>query len=80
MKMGFGLIIVELEAKNCVADGPRAGGFFGTQVVVPKFRSLVQRPLSAFQTTFLRALVESGIQGVQGQGVWTLMIVESVDQ
>ena len=67
MKMGFGLIIVELEAKNCVADGPRAGGFFGTQVVVPKFRSLVQRPLSAFQTTFLLSLTV-GFKGSRARG------------
>lgn len=72
--------LVCLETLGYEEMARRRGGFFRTQVIVPKFRSLVQRPLSAFQTTFLRALVDSGIQGVQGQGVWTLMIVESVDQ
>ena len=70
--------LVCLETLGYEEMARRRGGFFRTQVIVPKFRSLVQRPLSAFQTTW--ALVESGIQGVQGQGAWTLMLVESVDQ
>lgn len=72
MKTDFGLIIAKLGAKSfggsfrvvCFLkhlDTKRFGPFEGK--AFSGLKSLVQRPLSAFETTFLRALGDSGIQG-----------------